>query len=117
MIKRNGSFQAEVRERMRGGDGSAKIEHIWKPKEELGAASTRLFAKVTLEPGCGIGTHPHDKEEEVYVILKGEAEVEDGDKKAILKPGDSILTGNGATHSIKCHGSETLEFLAVINTF
>jgi mannose-6-phosphate isomerase-like protein (cupin superfamily) len=117
MIRRNGSFQSEIRERMRGGEGSAKIEHIWKAKEDLGAQATRLFAKVTLEPGCGIGTHPHDKEEEIYVILSGEAEVEDNGVKSILKPGDSILTGNGATHSIKCHGDKKLEFLAVINTF
>jgi len=117
MIRRNGEFESEVRERMRGGDGKAKIEHLWKSKAELGAPSTRLFAKVTLEPGCGIGTHPHDKEEEVYVILKGEAEVEDNGVNAILKPGDTILTGNGASHSIKCHGSSPLEFMAVINTF
>ena len=117
MIRRDGSFQSEVREHMRGGDGSARIEHLWKAKDELGASSTRLFAKVVLEPGSGIGPHVHDKEEEVYVILKGEAEVDDNGVKAILKPGDTILTGNGATHSIKCHGSSTLEFMAVINTF
>ncbi len=117
MIKRSGSFQSEVREHMRGGDGSAKIEHLWKAKEELGASATRLFAKVTLEPGCGIGDHVHDKEEEIYVILKGEAEVDDNGVKSVLKPGDTILTGNGASHSIKCHGSSPLEFMAVINTF
>ncbi len=117
MIRRNGSFKSEIREKMRGGAGSAKIEHLWLPKEELGAKSTRLFAKVTLEPGCGIGTHPHDQEEEIYVILSGEAEVEDNGKVEILKPGDTILTGGGATHSIKCHGGKTLEFMAVINSF
>ncbi len=117
MIRRKGEFESEVREKMRGGDGKATIEHLWKAKSELNAPSTRLFAKVVLEPGSGIGTHPHDKEEEIYVILKGEAEVDDNGVKAILKPGDTILTGNGASHSIKCHGSETLEFMAVINTF
>ena len=117
MIKRKGSYPTEVREAMRGGNGSAKIEHLWKAKDELNASATRLFAKITLEPGAGIGSHPHDKEEEVFVILKGEAEVDDNGEKSILKTGDTILTGNGGNHSIKCHGSKTLEFLAVINSF
>lgn len=117
MIKRDGSFQSEVRENMRGGGGSAKISHLWKAKDELGASSTRLFAKIVLEPGSGIGPHVHDREEEVYFILKGEAEVDDNGVTSILKPGDTMLTGNGASHSIKCHGSSPLEFMAVINTF
>jgi len=117
MIKRNGSFKTEIRERMREGAGSAKIEHLWLPKEELGASSMRLCAKVVLEPGCGIGDHPHDKEEEVYFILKGEAEFEESGVKTILKPGDTTLTGNGASHSIKCHGNKTLEFMAIVTSF
>ena len=32
----------------------------------------RLFAHVTVDPGCSIGDHPHDHETEFYYIIKGE---------------------------------------------
>ena len=32
----------------------------------------RLFAHVTIDPGCSIGDHPHDHETEFYYIIKGE---------------------------------------------
>jgi mannose-6-phosphate isomerase-like protein (cupin superfamily) len=116
MIRRAGSYEVDIRKEMRGGDGQVKIEHFWDEANEL-KADTRLFAKLTLEPGCGIGFHNHYDEEEVFVIIKGTAEVDDNGEKAVLNAGDTILTGNGAGHSIKCISDEALEVLAVISTY
>jgi mannose-6-phosphate isomerase-like protein (cupin superfamily) len=34
-----------------------------------------------------------------------------------LNPGDTILTGNGDGHAIRCIGDEPLELIAVISTY
>jgi len=116
MIKKKNDLKCEVREKMRGGNGMVKIEHFWEPGTEL-KAKTRLCAKLTLAPGDSIGFHKHDNEEEVYIIIKGAAEAEDNGKIERLNPGDTILTGNGAGHSIKSVGTEPLEIIAVINCY
>ncbi len=116
MIKRDGNYEKIVKEKMRGGDGKVLIEKLWDPGTEL-KANNRLFAKLTLEPGSSIGFHNHDDEEEVFVILKGVAEADDNGKIEILNPGDTILTADGAGHSVKSVGKETLEMMAVISCY
>ncbi len=116
MIRRTGEYTVDVKEQMRGGEGSVKIEHYWHPGIEMKAAN-RLFAKLTLQPGSSIGFHQHSEEEEVFVILRGAAETDDNGIKTVLNAGDTILTGNGAGHSIKCVSQEPLEVLAVISCY
>jgi len=114
MIKRNDEYSSETRSAMRGGDGEVHIERLWEPETEM-KADNRLFARMRLEPGASIGFHRHDGEEEVFYILRGEAEADDDGVKTRLLPGDTILTGGGAGHSIKSLGDEPLEILAVIS--
>ena len=116
MIKRNGNYEKIIKKEMRGGTGEILIEKFWDPETEL-KANNRLFAKLTIEPGSSIGFHNHDNEEEVFVITKGVAEVDDNGKKDTLYPGDTILTADGAGHSIKSIGDTTLEVLAVISCY
>ncbi len=112
MIRRSGTYPVTVRDKMRGGNGSVKVEEFWG-KGDL-KAKTRLFAKLTLAPGSGIGFHEHVGEEEVYVILRGRGLLEEGGQKIAVAAGDSILTGDGAGHAIEAVGDEPLEILAVI---
>lgn len=112
MIRRSGTYPVTVREKMRGGNGSVKVEEFWG-KGDL-KAKTRLFAKLTLAPGSGIGFHEHVGEEEVYVILRGRGLLEEGGQKIPVAAGDSILTRDGAGHAIEAVGDEPLEILAVI---
>jgi mannose-6-phosphate isomerase-like protein (cupin superfamily) len=116
MIKRKDDFSIEIKENMRGGEGSVKIEKFWEPGTDL-KANNRLFAKLTIEPGSGIGFHNHDNEEEVFLILKGKAEADDNGETVTLNEGDTILTGDGAGHSIKNIGDDTLEVMAVISCY
>lgn len=112
MIRRNGTYEVDVRNEMRGGKGSVRIEHFWSKGEMKG--KTRLFAKLTLEPGSSIGFHEHGGEEEIFVVLRGAARMLDGDEAVVLQPGDTILTGDGAGHAVESVGSEPLEMVAVI---
>lgn len=116
MIKRDGNYEVIVKEEMRGGEGKVRIEKLWDPETEL-KANNRLFARLKIDPGCSIGFHNHDDEEEVFVILKGIAEADDNGESVKLYPGDTILTADGAGHSVKSVGNETLEMLAVISCY
>jgi mannose-6-phosphate isomerase-like protein (cupin superfamily) len=116
MIRRSGKYAFDVKENMRGGKGSVKIEHYWHPGTEM-KANNRLFAKLTLQPGGSIGFHKHDGEEEVFVVLRGSAEADDNGHKTVLNTGDTILTGDGSGHSIKCISQEPLELIAVISCY
>ncbi len=114
MVKTRNEMEREVRERMRDGAGSIEILHVFK-KEELGGRA-RLFARLILKPGCSIGWHVHEGEEEIFYIISGAARVDDNGVKKDVGPGDAVLTGGGAGHSIENTGRETVELLAVILT-
>jgi mannose-6-phosphate isomerase-like protein (cupin superfamily) len=116
MIKRNGEFEVILKKNMRDGEGEVRIEKLWNEETEL-KANNRLFAKLILPPGTSIGFHRHENEEEVFVVLKGQAEMDDNGKKEILNPGDTILTADGAGHSVKSVGDTDLEMMAVISCY
>ena len=103
----------EVRERMRDGEGSTHFTYLLDGSTQKNA---RMFAEITLNPGCSIGYHRHDSETEYFFILSGTGTVNDDGKEVQVKQGDSIITGNGASHSIKNTGSVPLVFHAVIIT-
>ena len=115
MVHRKNDYRLDVRDAMRGGNGSVKIEHLWE-QEQLNSP-TRMFSRITLEPGCSIGFHRHENEEEIFYIISGQAVADDNGEKVTLSPGDTILTGNGDGHSIANAGNTPLEMLAVIIRF
>ena len=113
MIRRNGEYSVDRREQMRGGDGTVKIEHFWNEAEELRGLN-RLFARLTLEPGTSIGFHRHENEAEIFVVVSGEGEVDDDGTLSRVGAGDTILTGFGAGHGVRCVGDRPLVMVAVI---
>jgi len=112
MIKRKESYETQVNEKMRGGEGPVKIEHLLTA-DELNKKG-RLCAKITLEPGCSIGHHVHEGEMEAYLIISGEAEYDDNGETVTLYPGDTTHTPPGKGHGIKSTGSVPLELIALI---
>ncbi|MDP6470382.1 MAG: cupin domain-containing protein [Kiritimatiellia bacterium] len=112
MIRRAADRESEVREAMRGGDGSVEIKHFITREEWT--ANTRLCAELTLPPGASIGSHQHLKEDEVYIITAGSGLIDDGSGAERVSVGDAILTGNGETHTIRNDGDVPLTLIAVI---
>ena len=54
MIRRANECNVEYREHMRDGDGTVQITNFIAGPEELNEKG-RLFARITLNPGCSIG--------------------------------------------------------------
>lgn len=114
MIVKRTQMKIEAKEKMRGGEGTTTLVHFADPATMKNA---RLLAECTLPPGASIGEHKHDNETEYYIILEGEGSVVDDGAPVHVGPGDLVITGNGASHSIANTGSVPLKFHAVIVTY
>lgn len=112
MIKRKNEMNTIINERMKGGDGSVKIEKFME-KEDINGAS-RLLAKIILEPGCSIGDHTHIDEEEIFYIIKGTATYNDNGNTVLLNEGDSCVCLGSQSHGIANRTDSTVELIAVI---
>lgn len=112
MIKKKSQQEIEIRKNMRGGSGEVSVRHYLKPEEIK--ARTRLCAELILPAGASIGVHDHVDEDEIYIIQKGHGVMTDGGEEIQVETGDAILTGQGASHSIRNTGAEDLVVTAVI---
>ena len=112
MIKNFKDFNTEVRENMRGGDGSVVVSNF-VTSEELNNKG-RLFGKIVLKPGCGIGYHVHENDSELFYIMKGTALYDDNGEKTTVRAGEVTVTPAGNGHSIKNEGTEDVELIALI---
>lgn len=72
----------------------------------------RLF---TVKPGGYSPRHSHRWEHEIFIV-KGKAEVYDGEKYNIVEAGSFIFVPGGIEHQLKNAGDEELEFICVIPT-
>jgi mannose-6-phosphate isomerase-like protein (cupin superfamily) len=107
-------MKVELKEKMRGGEGTATLVHY---VDGATMKNARLLSEITLPPGASIGEHRHDSETEYYVILEGQGSVVDDGADTPIGPGDVVVTGDGASHSIANTGATDLRFVAVIVTY
>ena len=114
MVNFRNAMKVEVKEKMRDGEGIARLTTLVDGSTQKNA---RIFAEINLEPGASIGYHQHVNETEYYFIISGTGIVNDDGKEVAVKQGDAIITGNGASHAIKNSGSVPLVFTAVIVTY
>ncbi|MCR4891146.1 MAG: cupin domain-containing protein [Lachnospiraceae bacterium] len=113
MIREKSQCLIDYKEHMRGGDGTVEItKFITSPEELLGKG--RLFSRITLKPGCSIGYHVHDDESELFHILNGTAEYNDGGEIRTVHAGDVTICPPGTGHGIANHTDETVELIALI---
>lgn len=112
MIKKASEFKTEYRENMRGGNGVVEITNFVTPAELNDKG--RLFANITLRPGCSIGYHVHENDSEIFYLMKGEALYNDNGVEHILTAGDVMVCPAGTGHSIANNDSEDVEVCAVI---
>ena len=112
MIRKRDEMPVEERANMRGGTGTIRFRHAFKPSEFT--AKSRLCATLLIPPGATIGRHEHVNEDELYVVLSGSGLLDAGTAQTRINPGDAVLTGGGGAHAVINDGTETLEILAVI---
>ena len=112
MIRKSEEFNSELRENMRGGDGTVVVTSFVSEEELNGKG--RLFGRILLKPGCGIGFHIHEKDSELFYIVKGTATYDDNGTPRTVTAGDVTITPAGTGHSIKNETTEDVELIALI---
>ena len=112
MIRRKEECRNEIREHMRGGDGQVFITNLFEKEELLG--KSRMLSILTLEPGCGVGLHPHENEQEYFCVLSGDPVYYDDDEEIQLHEGDVTICEDGHSHAIANRSKETCKVLACI---
>ena len=112
MIKKAAEFKTDYRENMRGGNGTVEITNFVTPAELNDKG--RMFANITLKPGCGIGFHVHEGESELFYLMKGEVLYNDNGVEQVLSAGDVMICPAGTGHGVTNNGTETAELCAVI---
>ncbi|MCL1830645.1 MAG: cupin domain-containing protein [Oscillospiraceae bacterium] len=112
MLKKNGSYEKVVNEKMRGGEGTVTIEHFLNQEEMYNKG--RLFARITVAPNSSIGYHVHEGEMETFHIISGTAKISDNGVDIIANVGDTVLTKSMTGHSVECVGEEPLVMVALI---
>ena len=112
MIRKAEECKVEYREKMREGNGTVQITNF-ASAEELNDKG-RLFGKITLKPGCGIGFHIHEKDSELFYILKGTAVYDDNGKETTVTAGDVTLAPSGTGHAIRNESDGDVELIALI---
>ena len=113
MIRKQGECKAETREHMRDGDGTVELISLIEGSEELNNKG-RLFSRILLKSGCSIGYHVHEKDSEIFYILKGTAEYNDNGETVTVSAGDVTICPAGTGHGIANKTDETVELIAVI---
>ena len=111
MFKKSGQ-QTEVRENMRGGDGSIELTALCT---EL-PAHMRLMSTIRVAPGCSIGEHTHENETELYYFISGHATLIDDGVRTEADPGDVMSTASGHSHGVINETDEDIIILACIIT-
>ena len=112
MIRKAADCKKVYNEKMRGGNGTVEITNFATP-EELNNKG-RLFANITLKPGCSIGYHVHEADSELFYLMKGEALYNDNGVECTLTAGDVMICPAGTGHSIANNGEEDAEVIAII---
>ena len=98
----------EYREHMRDGDGTVELKSLIAGPEELNGKG-RLFSVIKLNPGCSIGYHIHDKDAELFYIVKGTAEYNDNGEIVTVSAGDVTICPTGTGHGIANRTEEPVE--------
>ena len=112
MIKHADQLPSGVNEAMRGGPGRVKKTELATPEELQNKG--RMYSVITLEPGCGIGTHDHQGETEIFYDLEGTADYNDNGTICKLPAGDVAICRPGESHGISNSGTETVRLVALI---
>ena len=113
MVIRRSEMRTERRERMRGGEGIVSVTSL------VGSGDLphgRLLADLSIPPGAGIGEHEHGAETEYFIIHGGRGIVVDSGVEREVSAGDVVVTGGGATHSIRNASDQPLRLIALIIT-
>ena len=99
---------------------ASELKHIFNENMKAGSGTVEIIRSVNRidyeRPGCSLGKHMHEGEEEIITILSGHAAYDDNGTIVALEAGDTCVCKSGESHSIaNASPKENLILFAVIN--
>jgi len=95
-----------------GGVGRLQCASLLSEDRAKCGGSIRFVHDDLLEPGTTIAEHPHEGNEELYMILEGTGiALLDGERYPV-GPGDTYICGDGHTHGIE-NGDAPMRMIVV----
>ena len=87
MVIRKEAQRLQVRDNVRGGNGTLENRHIIEPDDMFGSCT--LFSEFYFEAGDSLGVHPLANDAEVYYLLEGQLTLIEDGVETVLNPGDA----------------------------
>ena len=112
MVLRKEEQRLDIRPHAHGGDGEVVLYHLADPEQTF--KHCRLLCRTVLKPGCTMGYHVHEGEMEFFYVLKGTLAIDNKKEEELVYPGDVFVTAEGEGHTIRAHGDEDAEYLALV---
>jgi mannose-6-phosphate isomerase-like protein (cupin superfamily) len=90
---------------------------VWKKvlcqRADLQAGHVQMINWARMPVGKAFAPHYHEDMQEVFVILRGTAEITIDEETAVLTAGDAVLIGARDVHVMRNTGEEDVEYLAM----
>lgn len=90
---------------------------VWKKvlfvKEQLRPGAVQMLNWARLAAGRSFAAHYHEDMQEIFVIVRGAAEITVGAETARLQCGDAVLIDPGEVHVMRNPETEDCEYLAL----
>lgn len=96
--------------RVREGEGTCNEAALF-PGAELQSALQGIGTTI-IHPGSSIGVHPHDDNEEIYMIVSGHGVATLDGREVQVRPGDVMVNHPGGSHGLRNDGQEELRIFA-----
>lgn len=94
-----------------------KSPGAWKKvllkREDLLKGRVQMINWSKLPIGRSFQSHYHQDMEEVFIILKGKAEIKVGEEKELIEKGDTVVIPLGKVHQMRNIGNEDIEYLVL----
>lgn len=94
-------------------DKPGALKKILISVDNLPNGRIRMINWAKIPPKKAFANHYHEDLTEVFIILKGRAEITVDQEKAILKRGDAVVIPAKASHIMKNLGAKELVYLAL----
>ncbi|QHQ63143.1 cupin domain-containing protein [Anaerocolumna sedimenticola] len=105
-------FHKIEEQRIHIGEDGVHLHFLQEPEELYNKG--RMYARITIEPGCSIAYHEHEGEMESFYVAKGCCVMDDNGTEMEAHVGDILVTPHGSGHAVYNRTNEPIELIALI---
>jgi mannose-1-phosphate guanylyltransferase/mannose-6-phosphate isomerase len=90
-----------------------KVARPWGWYDSVDEGERFKVKRIRVKPGASLSLQMHHHRAEHWIVVKGEAEITNGDQVIHLKENQSTYIPQGQTHRLANRGTEALEIIEV----